>query len=323
MRLRDGIAVFQRDEHTRQLGCGPHAVELRGLTPEQVQLLDALGNGPHPSASLTPKMVAIGSEQRRQLGQVLNAVGALSYEDDLGGSDEECRLYRRDGHSEALKARRASRLQLRVFACADPFQLLKMRPYLRAVVNRLFNYGFTHIGLDYQGRDYPARLRGDLGAEIDARLRKVKSPHQIVAVFPRRLRGTHLIETYREGIDHLVVVLDDREIQIGPYVRVHHGPCGHCLDLHERDLDRAATDLASQASFHSLPTFPADLTELAAMHTARAVADEVDHRGWASGEARYCDEDLLVERFQWPSHNRCPHHQPPSLSPLPAGNPRG
>lgn len=311
MRLRDGISVFQRIEDSRQLGCGQHAVELRGLSDGQKQVLDLL-NYRYPRAFVRVRTAElINASEWEALEEVLTEAGALDTSESLPSTDEERRLLRRDGDCQALSRRRRSRIVLRVFPCEDSFQLIKMRPYLRSVVSNLFNYGFTDIGLDYRGTDYPPAVAAQAHTQIDQRLRSLKSPTHVVAIFPRHAASAQLVGLYREGIDHLVVVIGDSEVQVGPFVRVHCGPCAHCLDLHERDLDRSSPLVAAQARSHDFPALIGDLSDMAAIHTARAVADEADRRGWATGEARYLDADLLIERFQWPRHTHCPHHLTP------------
>lgn len=311
MRLRDGISVFQRIEDSRQLGCGQHAVELRGLSDGQKQVLDLLNYRYPPAFVRVRSAEIIHPREWEALEDVLTEAGALDTSESLPSSDEERRLVRRDGDCQALGRRRRMRVQLRVFPCDDTFQLIKMRPYLQAVVSHLFNYGFTDVGLEYLGTDYPPAVATQVHTQIDGRLTKLKSPTHVVAIFPHHAGSAQLVGMYREGIDHLLVVIGDTEVQVGPFVRVHSGPCAHCLDFHERDLDRSSPLVAAQARSQDFPALTADLSDLAAMHTARAVADEADRRGWVSGEARYLDADLLVERFQWSQHAHCPHHLTP------------
>ncbi|MDO5721956.1 MAG: hypothetical protein Q4P06_05375 [Actinomycetaceae bacterium] len=307
MQLRDGVVIFQRLDANRQVGCGPHAVELKGLTPAQTYILDLLNARITPAGIETKVKEHLSTEEWEELKDVLTKMDAVTETQTGASSDEGRRLMRRDGNEDALQWRNRARLLISAFPCADRYQWLKLQPFLSQLVTHLFNYGFTHVGLRYSGTDVPSANRDGLDAAVDPRLKEVRSPTHVVAIFSHYWDATELAHFYRAGLDHLVVVVGDAQVQVGPFVRVASGPCAYCLDMHAGDYDPSAAHVALQARRQLFPTLTSDLATLAAMHAARAIADEVDRRGWRTGEIRYLDADLLVERFRWPEHPECPH----------------
>lgn len=308
MRLRDGIAFFRRRGGGYQIECGSHTIELFGLSAEQMSVLDCLNQ--RVSASYLRQCLGqVGQpEELEQVEQILQDAACLADSQLPPHDDEELRLERRDGHLAARSRRGRMRVRIVVEPCADQRQLDKLRPLLRQIVQRLFDYGVRTVDVTLAGAELTRGQRQRIRANIDPRLKDTRIPTLVVAVFSRRICASALAPIYHEGIDHLLVVVGNDETQVGPLVRIYDGPCAQCLELHERDGDPLWPEVSVEAQGQPLPALGGDLVTLTAMHVARAVVDEVDDCRWLPGETRYFDANLLQERYRWPSHRECRDH---------------
>ena len=87
------------------------------------------------------------------------------------------------------------------------------------------------------------------------------------------------------GIDHLLVMIDEDRVRLGPLVRPGHSPCVSCYDLHRADWDHAWSALLPQLGRHTgMLTSPA-------LDAVSGIQDE--------GRLRYrrCEQQQAVDRF--------------------------
>lgn len=84
----------------------------------------------------------------------------------------------------------------------------------------------------------------------------------------------------RLGLDHLLVVIDEDRVRIGPLVRPGRTPCVSCHDLHRADWDRSWPVLLHQLGRHTGAMTPAAVdtvtTYAAALELAAEVLAEAD-----------------------------------------------
>ncbi len=83
----------------------------------------------------------------------------------------------------------------------------------------------------------------------------------------------------RSTIDHLLVVIDEERIRIGPLIRPGQTPCMHCYDLHRTDWDRAWPALATQFGrpHRTIVTPPAVSSTTAHTAAAEVAANVLTH----------------------------------------------
>lgn len=113
------------------------------------------------------------------------------------------------------------------------------------------------------------------------------------------------------GLDHLLVVIDEDRVRIGPLVRPGRTPCIACHDLHRADWDRAWTALLPQLGRHTGILTPPALGAVTAHAAALEVAVEI--LALCDGRpARTIGQLLAVgphhdERLSWPLsfHHGC------------------
>lgn len=77
------------------------------------------------------------------------------------------------------------------------------------------------------------------------------------------------------GLDHLVVMIDEDRVRIGPLVRPGRTPCMSCYDLHRADWDHAWGALLPQLGRHTGILTPAALDAVTVHAAALEVAIEV------------------------------------------------
>jgi hypothetical protein len=115
----------------------------------------------------------------------------------------------------------------------------------------------------------------------------------------------------RRGLDHLLVVIDEDRVRIGPLVRPGRTPCVSCHDLHRADWDRAWPVLAHQLGRHTAtmtpPALSAVTTYAAGVEVAAEVLAHLDRR-----RSRLLGQCLVVgpghsDRATWPLafHHAC------------------
>lgn len=82
------------------------------------------------------------------------------------------------------------------------------------------------------------------------------------------------------GLDHLVVMIDEDRVRLGPLVRPGRAPCMSCYDLHRADWDRAWSALLPQLGRHTGALTPSAIDAV----TVHAAALELAIEALA-----YCD----------------------------------
>ncbi|MCW2750314.1 MAG: hypothetical protein JWR83_1424 [Aeromicrobium sp.] len=114
-----------------------------------------------------------------------------------------------------------------------------------------------------------------------------------------------------EGLDHLMIVIDEDRVRIGPLVRPGRTPCVSCHDLHRADWDPAWTALVPQFGRQTRALTPPALSAVTVHAAALELA--VDVLNYCDGRpVRTVGQFLVVgpehdQRGSWPLtfHHGC------------------
>lgn len=113
------------------------------------------------------------------------------------------------------------------------------------------------------------------------------------------------------GLDHLLVVIDEDRVRLGPLVRPGRTPCVSCHDLHRADWDHAWSALLPQLGRHTGMQTPPAL-DAVTVHAA-ALELAIDVLNYCDGQRTRSVGRFLVigpahdERSSWPLafHHGC------------------
>ena len=326
MRLRPGSHVLWRRAGTSQVHADPElAVVLDGLSVEEQRLLEGLGRETSESAVLARgRELGIRAARVRELLARLEACGALERDRDpavghhgLGAElDHWSRVAQRDARDVLTRRQEAvvavlglDRLGLLLasgLAAAGVGTLLtEDRARVRREDVGLGGYTLRDVGEQRGDRargvlrltyphvrtSAPARTRPDLVALVD---------HGVSD--PVRLRPL-----VREDVPHLLVVVREVDVLVGPLVTPGGGPCGRCVELHRTDADDRWPALATQLLGAPARGVEATSALLAAGTAVGEVLAHLDGRPVAtSGTSLAVDPRRPVPRTrQWPVHPAC------------------
>jgi len=114
-----------------------------------------------------------------------------------------------------------------------------------------------------------------------------------------------------EGLDHLLVVIDENRVRLGPFVRPGRTPCIACHDLHRAAWDHAWSALLPQFGRHTGILTPPGVSAVTAHAAALELAVEV--LAHCDGRATRTVGQILAvgpghdERSTWPLafHHGC------------------
>ncbi|MDO5050083.1 MAG: hypothetical protein Q4D87_09435 [Actinomycetaceae bacterium] len=306
MQLREGTSVFIRSNGDVQVGLGRKSAIVSGLSPAEQSYLQTL-RFPATGSDAVQRARKRGIPQERvvRIENLLDKQKLIQWEPEPEASPDTQRLLRRDGDTFALDARPNARVDIVAFGCGDPVQLLKMRPYVAALVESLKASAITRISFDYQGRDMGSMTRTALSELVGLEKPLTSDPHFVIALFARASSAAMAYPWQEAGIPHASVVFHEDCIQVGPFVRPGKSPCLKCVDRNFRDIDPDWPALQIQCRDQPFPVYSPDLTNTAAAMTARLVVNEFDGHGTEPGEVRFIDEDFVCERATWPRHLDC------------------
>ena len=326
MRLRRGSHVLWRREGTSQVHADPElAVVLEGLTAEEQRLLDGLHRETTESTLLTRgRELGVRTARVRELLAELEGCGALERDRDpaaahhgLGAEvDHWSRVERRDAGA-LLERRQAAvvavlglgRLGLLLASGLAAAGIGTVLTEDRGPVRR-DDVGLGGYTLRDVGEPRGDRARGVLRLTYP-HLRTSSPawtrPDLVVLVEQDVSDPVRLRPLVREDVPHLLVVVREVDVVVGPLVTPGRGPCGRCVELHRTDADDRWPALATQL----LGTPPRGVETCSALLAAATAVGQVlahvDGRPVATaGTSLVLDPRRPVPRTrQWPVHPEC------------------
>jgi bacteriocin biosynthesis cyclodehydratase domain-containing protein len=308
LQLKPGLLRVSRGQGAVQIGLAhAHGTILSGLLPDDLALLDRLGDG-LDEAELTPADPDPRPERTarlRRLVGILTESGAL-----LRVRTGRAALSRLGPDADRLAADAAVWSLIHPDA-ADGWELLAAR---------------THRTVEIRGE---GRTASALAATLTAmgvgtvRCHAPWGEHaDLVVLMCRAAADAGAAQPLvARDVPHLVVVVRETSVQVGPLVDPGHGPCLRCLDLHRGDRDPqwplVLAQLLSPRTTRAAPREETATARLAASLAALQVVGHLDGRRTpaAHGATLECDlPDGLVSRRPWPVHPACGCHWPPQCA---------
>ncbi|MGN6089451.1 MAG: hypothetical protein ACTHNT_09200 [Actinomycetales bacterium] len=304
--------MVERGEDVVELGSGPGAVVLRGLTAEQRQVLRSL-----ELSALTPDeisrplwallddadlledagMVArqlaelpLSAAERAQLGPDLVAAGLTSTPADGGVS--------------VIRARRAAVIEIRGLGRVGAVLANLLRGSGVGTVRGADDDVVTNTDVAPGGHQ-----DSDVG---EGRLRLLQpaagspSPHLVVVVEDGASRRLACEELVRASQPHLIVSASLLSAVVGPLVLPGATACRRCVDCARGDRDREWAAVAASEERLAPSPPPVLLAVAAAAVAAGEVLAWVEGRTCASVNATLeLGPTLLAARRSWTTHPRC------------------
>jgi ThiF family len=304
MRLEAGRRVLWRGPGELQFGSDPRtAVRLTGLSAAEESVLSRLGDGA-TTAELRTRVRAAGVEGARleQLVADLDASGAL-----IG------RTFPPDPRAAAVVAvlglgRTGLALARDLAAARIGTVLLRDEgPVTRDDVGR---GGYHPRDIGQARTAAAARACHDTDVRVRTTVPDATQPDVVVLVEQDVADPVGARSLMAADIDHLSVVVREKDVVVGPLVRPGACACLRCLDLHRCDLDDRWPMVATQLSVRPRGGPRAEDPLLAVLAGATAAAQVVALiegapvlTVGATLELRL--PDGAARRREWPVHPQC------------------
>lgn len=322
MRLRPGLEVVWRRAGESQVGADPRCgVVLEGLTVPEQRLVEYLRAAPaRDDVDRRARGLGVAPERLAELLGLLSRAGVLdprplpAWEVTAPAADEAywARLSR---EPDGVLATRAS--------AAVAVEGLDRVGMSVAVTLAQAGVG-TVLGVDpapvtssdlgyFQLREVGRPREGAARAILASAFPHTRTAHGpdvrpdvVVTVFARVADPVRLRALVREDVAHLVVVVGEVSVAVGPLVTPGRGPCARCLDLHRTDADPCWPAVATQLRLAPALGAEAGTAQLAAAVAARTVLGQLDGRPAEAGtvvEVDALQPQPVVHR--WAVHPDC------------------
>lgn len=327
MRLRSGTHVLWRRQGTSQLHADPRlAVVLDGLDSAEQTLLDTLDRSATEHEILRRgRALGVPARRVRELLARLSDCGALTT------ADPDPALVHRSLEAQVEHwGRVANRDAEPVLAhrVASTVGLLGLDRVGLALAGVLAGAGVGTLLVEDRRRvrrddvGLGGYVLADVGHPRGERARAaLRAAHPAVrTTAPPRTRPDLVVlveqdvsdpvrqrPLMREDVAHLLVVVRELDIAVGPLVTPGRGACGRCVDLHRTDEDDRWPALATQLLGAAPRGVEASAATVAAGLAAGQVLAALDGRPVAAaGTSLIVDPRRPVPRTQqWPVHPQC------------------
>ena len=304
MRLEPGRRVLWRGPGELQFGSDPAtAVRLTGLSPAEESVLSRLGDGATTAElQARARTVGVDGERIERFVTDLGRSGALSARtvppDRRAASVVTVVGLGRTGLALArdLASARVGTVLLR-----------DARPVGRADVGR---GGYHERDIGQVRASAAARACHDAEVRVRTTAPDGTRPDVVVLVEQDVADPVGARSLMAADVDHLSVVVREKDIVVGPFVRPGASACLRCLDLHRCDLDDrwpvVATQLAVRPRSGPRPEDPL-LAALAAATAAAQVVAGIDGEpvGIIGAALEIRLSDGAPRRREWPVHPYC------------------
>lgn len=292
MRLRPGLEVVWRRAGESQVGADPRCgVVLEGLSAPEQRLVEYLRSAPtQDDVVRRARALGIPPDRAAEILGLLSRAGVLdprplpAWEVTGAAADEAywSRIAREpDGvlaarGSAAVAVQGLDRLGMTVAVTLAQAGVGTVLCTDRALVTTS-DLGYFHLRDVGRPREGAARaiLAGAFPHTRTADGPDVR-PDVVVAVFPRVADPVRLRALVREDVPHLLVVVGEVSVTVGPLVTPGRGPCARCLDLHRTDADPCWPAVATQLRLAPALGAEAGTAQLASAVAARAVLGHLD-----------------------------------------------
>jgi ThiF family len=355
LQIRPGLNRAWRAPGRFQIGLDPrHGVVLDGLTGEHERVL-AMLDGTSGIAGLLRRARRLGipAERVHELVSALRAAGVLvpsrTHRAGLARLTDTARLQLRpDAETLSLTYPRGDGWDVVVQRSSKSVAVLGLGRAGLAIACHLARAGVGTVVLDddtrvrwcdlapggYQPDDL-GRRRAPVAREVLAagcpQTRTQVSgdlrPDLLVLVAHGAVDARRTDGLLREDVVHLVVVVRERDVVVGPLVRPGRTACLRCLDLHRRDRDPEWPRLVPQLAASADGLAGREETTLAALAASLATAQALTHLDGrlvpaaADATLEASLPDGLVAVRPWTSHPECGCTWPPPRAE--SGAPRG